>query len=74
MGDRRAVAEQLGRNLRAQRRRAELSQEELADRSTLHRTAIGLIERGLREPRISTVAKLANALSIPAMDLLEGIE
>jgi transcriptional regulator with XRE-family HTH domain len=74
MGDERSIAEQFGKNLCAQRRRAELSQEGLADLSKLHRTAVGMIERGLREPRISTVAKLANALSIPPEELLEGIE
>jgi transcriptional regulator with XRE-family HTH domain len=63
-----------GENLRQERRRAELSQEELANRASLHRSEIGLLERGLREPRVSTLVKLANALSIPPADLLRGIE
>lgn len=68
------VALRFGEGLRQERLLAELSQEELAERASLHRSEIGLLERGLREPRVSTVVKLANALSIPAAELLRGIE
>jgi transcriptional regulator with XRE-family HTH domain len=68
------VALRFGEGLRQKRLQAELSQEELADRASLHRSEIGLLERGLREPRVSTVVKLANALSIPAAELLREIE
>jgi transcriptional regulator with XRE-family HTH domain len=69
-----SVAAQFGRNLTRQRRRADLSQEELSFRASLHRTEIGLLERGARIPRIDTLAKLAGALGVDPVHLLDGIE
>ena len=68
------VARRFGENLRRCRRRANLSQEELGLRSSLHRTEIGLLERGGRIPRIDTLVKLAGALSVPPSALIEGID
>lgn len=68
------VAEQFGRNLAYCRRRAKLSQEELAVRASMHRTAVGMIERAERVPRIDTLVKLAGALEISAGELLDGLE
>jgi DNA-binding XRE family transcriptional regulator len=67
------VAAHFGRNLVRQRKRANLSQEELGLRASLHRTEIGHLERGERLARIDTLVKLADALSIPPGDLLAGI-
>lgn len=67
------VAARFGENLIRCRRRADVSQEELGIRASLHRTEIGILERGARLPRIDTLVKLAGALSIPPEDLLEGI-
>lgn len=67
------VAAQFGRNLAAARRAAAQSQEETAVGAGLHRTEIGLLERGERMPRIDTMAKLAGALGVPPSDLLAGI-
>ena len=47
-----------------------LSQEELGYRSELHRTYIGMIERGERNITLVNIAKIANALEIPLKDLL----
>jgi transcriptional regulator with XRE-family HTH domain len=69
----REVATRFGRNLVRCRRRAGLSQEELGVRASLHRTAIGMLERGDRLARIDTLMKLAGAMSIPPSELLEGI-
>jgi len=60
-------------NLRRCRRRADLSQEDLADLASMHRTAIGFLEKGARMPRIDTLVKLAAALGIPAAELMDGI-
>jgi transcriptional regulator with XRE-family HTH domain len=68
------IARQFGRNLVRVRRREGMSQEELAERSGLHRTEVGLIERGKRVGRIDTLIKLAGALSIRPEDLLQGID
>ena len=69
-----SIAEHFGANLARCRRRTGLSQEETALRASLHRTEVGLVERGERLPRIDTVVKLAGALGVPLDDLTEGIE
>jgi transcriptional regulator with XRE-family HTH domain len=75
--DRRAlsadVALRLGENLRRERRRAGLSQDELARRADLHRTAVGLLERGGRVARADTLIQLAGAMSISPAAFFDGI-
>jgi transcriptional regulator with XRE-family HTH domain len=68
-----AVAERFGENLRRVRKREDLSQEKLAKRASLHRTEIGLLEKGLRVCRIDTLIRLAGAMAIPPGELLDGI-
>jgi transcriptional regulator with XRE-family HTH domain len=67
------VAERFGENLRRERRRAGLSQDELARLAGLHRTAIGMLERGERVPRIDTLVRLADSTGTTATALLDGI-
>jgi transcriptional regulator with XRE-family HTH domain len=67
------VATRFGQNLVRCRRRADLSQEELGIRASLHRTEIGMLEHGMRVARIDTLVKLAGAMAIPPSDLIEGI-
>lgn len=67
------VAEQFGDNLRRCRKRAGLSQEETAVRASLHRTAIGQLERAERTARIDTLVKLAGALDASPAELLDGL-
>lgn len=67
------IAGRFGQNLTRCRKRAKISQEELGIRASLHRTQIGVLERGGRLPRIDTLVKLAGALSVSPCDLLEGI-
>lgn len=68
-----SVAEQFGSNLSRLREQAGITQEELAFRASLHRTEIGLLERGGRIPKIDTLAKLAGALEVEPAELFEGI-
>jgi transcriptional regulator with XRE-family HTH domain len=68
------IATLFGQNLKRARKRAELSQEELGIRATLHRTEVGLLERGERLPRIDTMIKVAGALEVPPAELIEGIK
>ena len=67
------IAVRFGENLLRARRLACLSQEQAAQRASLHRTAIGMLEHGERVPRIDTLVKLASALEVPSEDLLTGI-
>jgi transcriptional regulator with XRE-family HTH domain len=68
-----AVAARFGQNLVRCRRQADLSQEELGARASLHRTEIGMLEHGMRVARIDTLVQLAGAMAIPPSDLIEGI-
>ena len=68
-----SVVEQFGRNLFMARRRAWMSQEQLAARSGLHRTEIGLLEKGQREPRLTTILRVLDGLAVDPNDLLKGL-
>jgi transcriptional regulator with XRE-family HTH domain len=68
------IAALFGENLARCRRRADMSQEELGVRASLHRTEISQLERGLRIARIDTLVKLAGALGVPPSALIEGID
>lgn len=67
------LALRFGKNLQGCRERAGVAQESLSLIAGLHRTEVSMLERGLREPRLSTIVKLADALSIPLEELLVGI-
>jgi transcriptional regulator with XRE-family HTH domain len=70
----REVALRFGENLRRARRRAGLSQDELAARASLHRTEIGMLENGQRVARITTLIQLAGAIGIEPAELIAGID
>jgi transcriptional regulator with XRE-family HTH domain len=61
----------LGKNLRAIRRKLGLTQEDVAQRSGLEQGEVSRIERGLRDPHVSTVEKLAVAVEVPIAQLFE---
>jgi transcriptional regulator with XRE-family HTH domain len=67
------IAARFGDNLASHRKRADLSQEELSYLTSLHRTEISQLERGLRLPRIDMLVKLKSSLEVSADDLLIGI-
>lgn len=58
------VAEGFGDNLRRLREERGLTQEALGFRPEMHRTGVGLMERGMSVPRIDTMLKLAAALGV----------
>jgi transcriptional regulator with XRE-family HTH domain len=47
-----------------------MTQEEVAEGSGVHATEVSRIERGKRDPQVSTVEKLARAVGLSASDLL----
>lgn len=53
---------------------AGLTQEELAYRASVDRTYISRIERGVRQPTITTLLGLGAALEISAADLVREVE
>ncbi|MGN6467939.1 MAG: helix-turn-helix domain-containing protein [Rhizobiaceae bacterium] len=60
----------LARNLRLARARVGISQEELANRAGIDRTYVSGIERGVRNPTVAILARLAAELDTTASDLL----
>ena len=60
--------------LRQFRKDINFSQEKLAQESGLDRTYISLLERGLRQPTLTSLLKLAAALGVSAVDLVDKVE
>lgn len=67
------IAARFGDNLARCRKQADLSQDELSVRASLHRTEISQLERGLRLARVDTLIKLAGSLEVSADELLVGM-
>jgi transcriptional regulator with XRE-family HTH domain len=65
--------EQFAENLRRCRKNRGLSQQRLAFDCRLHRTEISLLERGDRNPRLTTIVRLARALGVAPAELLEEV-
>ena len=63
-----------GENLARCREGADVSQEELSFRASIHRTEVSLLERGERMPRVDTALRIAGSLSVPLDDLVAGLE
>jgi len=59
-------------NLRRRRKELGLSQEQLGTRANIQMADISRYEGGSRDPRISTVARLASALDVTIAELLAG--
>ena len=74
MPKRDSVLAALGRNLRQQREAKAFTQEKLAERASLDPTYISGIERGLRNPGIKNVARLAKALGLSTAELCKGVD
>lgn len=61
-----------GVRVREERKRKNISQEELAELAGLHRTYVGSIERGERNISINNIERIAKALRIGPDELLIG--
>ena len=72
MGD--ETLKRFGKRLRALREQAGLSQEALAAKAGIHRTYMGGVERGERNPCLRNIVRLASALGVHPSSLFEHIE
>jgi transcriptional regulator with XRE-family HTH domain len=70
--DRTLVA--FGRNVARIRGERGLSQDKLAEKADLDRTYLSGVERGVRNPGIKTVLRIAKALNVGTADLCKGVE
>ena len=64
----------LGQRIKVLRQGRSISQEDLAAAAGVHRTYIGMIERGEKNTTMLTMLKLAEALDTTLCDLVRGLE
>jgi transcriptional regulator with XRE-family HTH domain len=64
------IRKQVGTTMSDAYGRGETSPEELALEAELHRTYISGVERGVRHPTVTVVAKIAKALGVTPDQLL----
>jgi transcriptional regulator with XRE-family HTH domain len=65
------VLRRLGLRIRRLREKTNISQETLGQIAGLHRTYIGAIERGERNPSVLSLKKIADALKVTLGDLFD---
>ena len=68
------ASQAFGRRMRELRVREGISQDGLAHSSGIHSTSIGRIERGGREPRLTTILRLAKGLDVEPGELVDGLD
>lgn len=65
------VGRRVGANIKRLRKAQDLSQEELADRSELHRTYISQVERAVKSPTLESLDKIARGLGLTLAQVVE---
>jgi len=63
-----------GRNVARIRNQKGLSQDKLAEKADLDRTFVSGIERGVRNPGIKSVLRIARALGVALDELCKGVD
>ena len=69
-----ALSDAFSRVVKKHREGKEISRAALAERSGLHQTYIGLLERAERSPNLDTAKAIADALGIPLGQLISEAE
>ena len=63
-----------GQILRQLRKNVKFSQERLSQESGLDRTYISLLERGLRQPSLTSILQLSKALNVSPAEIVSAVE
>ncbi len=66
-------AVEVGKLIRKYRLKMNLSQEALAEKTELHRTYIGLVERGVKNITLKNLLKIAESLGIKVNQLIKNL-
>src|SRR5258708_29360328 len=69
-----SLQKQVGKRVRELRENKGISQEALAAICNLHRTYVGLIERGERNLSLSTLETIAQGLEVPVSELFAAVK
>jgi transcriptional regulator with XRE-family HTH domain len=64
-----SIQKQFGNRVRELRQAKGISQEELAEKAGIHRTYLGGIERGERNPCLKNILQVATALGVTLSEL-----
>lgn len=67
------ILKQFGLRVKQIRKEKNLSQEELAEKAKVHRTYIGMIERGEKNITLTNIKKLSNGLEISIFELFKEL-
>ena len=70
----RLLLKRLGETIKRLRIARDVTQEELADLASVHRTYIGMVERGEKNITYLSAQKIATALGISLSELFEEID
>lgn len=68
------IGDAFGKVLRQKRKEAGLTQEQLSYEAEIQRNYVSLIERGIHQPTIAVIFKLANALNCTPSSLVAEVE
>ncbi len=68
------LAKAFGLNLKKIRLEKNFSQEKLAFECELDRTFVSMLERGVRQPSLTTIFQIKHALKIPVSALVSPLE
>jgi transcriptional regulator with XRE-family HTH domain len=74
VSERKLTLESFGKLIAERRNALGISQEEFAERADLDRTYISGLERGVRNPSLTAIVKVAKGFGITTEELLRGLE
>lgn len=74
MPARQSILQSFGQLIVKRRKGLGISQEELAHRADLDRTYVSGLERGVRNPSLTAIVKVAEGLGVTIDKLLKGLE
>ena len=64
----------IGQSIQQARKKAGLTQKQLAEKSGIATITLQQYERGVREPKLDTIAKIARAMGLYASDLVDAVQ